>query len=99
MFKTRKEFLQELMRLAGLSSIEEADRIAQIVIGLIKVRIGPDLSEAVAEAVPGDLAKGWRNICLPTEVMEVQEMMFELDEVGDGAQTAAAAETPMPEYG
>jgi uncharacterized protein (DUF2267 family) len=98
MFETRKEFLQEIMRRTGLKSLEEADRVAQVIIGLIKVRIGPELSEKVASAVPPDLAKGWTAIALPSEAMELQEMMFELEEVGE-EEPASPQEKERPEYG
>jgi uncharacterized protein (DUF2267 family) len=97
MFETRKKFLQEVMWRAGLKSLDEADRVAQVVIGLIKTCIGPELSEKVAEAVPPDLAKGWTAIALPSEVMELQEIMFELDEVGE--EPASPKESVRPEYG
>jgi uncharacterized protein (DUF2267 family) len=97
MVETRKEFLKKVMRLAGLQSIAQADRVAQVVIGLIKERIGPELSERVAEAVPADLAQGWRAIALPAEAMEVQEMMFEVEEVGE--ESRPPEETRAPEYG
>ena len=97
MFETRKEFLQEIMRRTGLKSLEEADKVAQVVIGLIKVRIGPELSEKVASAVPSDLARGWTAIALPSEAMELQEMMFELEEVGE--EPASPPEKVRPEYG
>ncbi len=58
--KTRKEFLEKLMKLTDIESIEKADRIAQIFISLIKARIGEDLSDRIAETVPEDLGKGWR---------------------------------------
>ena len=97
MYETRKEFLQHVKRLARLSSIEEADRAAQVVIGLIKARIGPALSDKVAAAVPFDLAEGWRAIALPGEAMELQEMMFELEEVGE--EEVPPQEGAAPEYG
>ena len=97
MVETRKEFLEKVKRLAGLNSIAHADRVAQVVIGLIKERIGPELSEKIAEAVPADLAQGWRAIALPTEAMEVQEMMFEVEEVGE--ERKPPKETRHPEYG
>ncbi|MEW5722056.1 MAG: DUF2267 domain-containing protein [Thermodesulfobacteriota bacterium] len=91
MFKTRKEFLLEVMRQTGLTSLDEADRIVQVVIGLIKARIGPDLSELVAKSVPEDLAQGWRNIALPREAMELQEMLceegLEIDELSEEKPT------------
>ncbi|MEW6266337.1 MAG: hypothetical protein AB1641_24955 [Thermodesulfobacteriota bacterium] len=98
MFKTRKEFLLEFMRLADLKSLEEADRIAQVAIGLIKARIGGPLSELVAEAVPEDLSKGWRMIALPNDAMELQEMVCEetlvLEEVSENPIPASKVETP-----
>ncbi|MBU2548145.1 MAG: DUF2267 domain-containing protein [Proteobacteria bacterium] len=98
MFETRKEFLKELLRLSGLKSIEEADRVARVVIGLIKARIGPELSDRVAEAVPPDLRMGWRSIALPAEVMELQEIMFEMDEIAE--VQLAPSEPPVPyDYG
>jgi uncharacterized protein (DUF2267 family) len=97
MFETRKKFLQEVMRRAGLKSLDEADRVAQVVIGLIKARIGPQLSEKVAQAVSPDLATGWMTIALPSEAMELQEMMFELEEVGE--EPASPGESVRPEYG
>jgi hypothetical protein len=77
--------------------MEEADRVAQAVIGLIKERIGPDLSEKIAEAVPPDLGLGWREIALPREAMELQEMMFEVEEVGE--EPSPPRESIAPEYG
>lgn len=97
MYETRKAFLQEIKRLAGLKSLEEADFLAQVVIGLIKARIGPELSEQIAKAVSEDLAMGWRTIALPSEAMELQEMMFELEETG--SYEAPTHEEHPPEYG
>jgi uncharacterized protein (DUF2267 family) len=97
MFETRKEFLQQVMKLAGLASLEEADRVAQVVIGLVKARIGPEVSQRVAEAVSPDLAKGWLSVALPGEVIEMQEMIFELKEVGEEAKKPK--ETTTPSYG
>ena len=97
MFETRREFLKELADRAGLHSIKEADRIAQIVIGLIKARIGPELSRKIAEAVPIDLGRGWLGIAIPGEFMELQEMMFELEEVGTAPEPVP--EPFPPEYG
>lgn len=96
MFETRKEFLLEVKSRAGLKSLEEADRLAQIVISLIKARIGPALSEEVARKISQDLAMGWRSIALPQEAMEMQEMMFELEE---GDSRLSRQEQYPPEYG
>jgi uncharacterized protein (DUF2267 family) len=97
MYRTRKEFLVRLQDLAGLKSQEEADRIAQVVIGLIKAGISPEASEAVAASVGPDLAEGWRNIALPDEALEFQEMMSELEEVRE--EPRARREDVPPEYG
>ncbi len=97
MYETRKEFLTHVMRLSGLGSLAEADRVSQVVIGLIKDRVGPGLSEKIAQAVPVDLAIGWREIALPKEAMELQEMMFEVEEVGE--ESKFASELSPPEYG
>lgn len=96
MFETRKEFLLEFKARAGLKTLEEADRLAQIVISLIKARIGPKLSETIARKISQDLAMGWRSIALPQEAMEMQEMMFELEE---GGVKPPPAEAHPPEYG
>ncbi len=97
MYETRKEFLQEIKSRAGLKSLAEADFLAQTVISLIKARIGPELSEGIAKAVSEDLGMGWRGIVMPSEAMEVQEMMFELEE-GAADQDPAQEEHPA-EYG
>lgn len=64
MVKTRKEFLEKFMKLADIDRLERADEIAQIMISLIKVEIGEDLSERIAETVPEDLGKGWKAVSL-----------------------------------
>lgn len=97
MYKTRKGFLRQFMRLAGIASMEEADRLAQVVIGLIKAGIPHELSDRIAQAVSVDLAKGWRHIALPSEALEMQEMMNELEEVGE--TPAPPKEVLPPEYG
>ena len=97
MYKTRKEFLKQFMRLANISSLEEADRLAQVFIGLIKAGIPHELSETIATSVPRDLSKGWRNIALPSEALELQEMMGELEEVRE--TPARPKELTPPEYG
>lgn len=96
MFETRKEFLLEVKKRAGLKSLEEADRVAQIVISLIKARIGPELSEEIARKTSQDLAMGWRAIALPQEALEMQEMIFELEEE---SAKPPQRELHPPEYG
>jgi len=45
MIKTRKEFLEALMRMADLKDLEQADRVARAFIALTKLIIGPELSQ------------------------------------------------------
>ncbi len=80
MYNTRKEFLLEVQRRAGLDSLKEADRISRIIIGLIKARIPAHVSELIAQSVPRGLAKGWTMIALPEEAIELQDLMSELEE-------------------
>jgi uncharacterized protein (DUF2267 family) len=79
--QTRREFLQELKKLAGLQSLDEADFIAKIVIGLIKERIGPELSDKIANSISQNLAMDWRSIALPSETTEQQKLLFKLEEI------------------
>ena len=60
--KTRKEFLEAVMRMANLKDLEQADDAAQAVISLTKAIIGKDLSQKIAEVSPPDLRKGWESI-------------------------------------
>ena len=60
--KTRKEFLEAVMKMANLKDLEQADDAAQAVISLTKTIIGKDLSQKIAEVSPPDLRKGWESI-------------------------------------
>ncbi len=60
--KTRKEFLEALMKMADLKDLEQADHAAQAVISLTKLIIGDELSQKVAEVSPPDLRQGWESI-------------------------------------
>ncbi len=60
--KTRKEFLEAVMKMANLKDIEQADHAAQAVISLTKAIIGEGLSKKIAEVSPPDLRKGWESI-------------------------------------
>jgi uncharacterized protein (DUF2267 family) len=60
--KTRKEFLEAVMKMANLRDLEQADDAAQAVISLTKAIIGKDLSQKIAEVSPPDLRKGWESI-------------------------------------
>jgi len=60
--KTRKEFLEAVMKMANLKDLEQADDAAQAVISLTKAIIGRELSQRIAEVSPPDLRKGWESI-------------------------------------
>lgn len=60
--KTRKEFLEAVMKMANLKDLEQADAAAQAVIALTKAIIGVELSRRIAEVSPPDLRKGWISI-------------------------------------
>jgi len=60
--KTRKEFLEAVMKMANLKDLEQAHDAAQAVISLTKAIIGKDLSQKIAEVSPPDLRKGWESI-------------------------------------
>ncbi len=60
--KTRKEFLEAVMKMANLKDLEQADDAAQAVISLTKAIIGNELSRKIAEVSPPDLRKGWESI-------------------------------------
>jgi uncharacterized protein (DUF2267 family) len=60
--KTRKEFLEAVMKMANLKDLEQADDAAQAVISLTKAIIGKELSQKIAEVSPPDLRKGWESI-------------------------------------
>lgn len=80
--KTRKEFLEALMRMAGLRNIEEADRAARAFIALTKMIIGPELSQKIAEVSPPDLRVGWELVKeAQMDDFERDEMLLELGEV------------------
>ena len=59
---TRKEFLQEVMKMANLKDLKQADDAARAVISLTKLIIGPKLSEKIAKVTPPDLREGWESI-------------------------------------
>jgi tripartite-type tricarboxylate transporter receptor subunit TctC len=60
--KTRKEFLEEVMKMANLKDLKQADDATQAVISLTKLIIGPKLSEKIAKISPPDLRVGWESI-------------------------------------
>jgi len=80
--KTRKEFLEAVMKMANLKDLKQADDAARAVISLTKVIIGEELSQKIAEVSPPDLRKGWESIA-PSQVdyYERDELLFETGEV------------------
>ena len=46
---TRKEFLEEVMKMANLKDLKQADDATQAVISLTKLIIGTKLSEKIAK--------------------------------------------------
>ena len=59
---TRKEFLEEVMKMANLKDLKQADDATQAVISLTKLIIGPKLSQKIAKISPPDLRQGWESI-------------------------------------
>ena len=53
--KTRKEFLEAVMKMANLRDLKEADAAARAVISLTKLIIGDELSQKIADVSPSDL--------------------------------------------
>jgi tripartite-type tricarboxylate transporter receptor subunit TctC len=59
---TRKEFLEEVMKMANLKDLKQADDATQAVISLTKLIIGHKLSQKIAKISPPDLREGWESI-------------------------------------
>jgi tripartite-type tricarboxylate transporter receptor subunit TctC len=59
---TRKEFLEEVMKMANLKDLKQADDATRAVISLTKLIIGPKLSQKIAKISPPDLREGWESI-------------------------------------
>jgi tripartite-type tricarboxylate transporter receptor subunit TctC len=59
---TRKEFLQEVMKMANLKDLKQADDATRAVISLTKFIIGTKLSQKIAKISPPDLREGWESI-------------------------------------
>jgi tripartite-type tricarboxylate transporter receptor subunit TctC len=59
---TRKEFLEEVMKMANLKDLKQADDATQAVISLTKLIIGTKLSKKIAKISPPDLREGWESI-------------------------------------
>jgi tripartite-type tricarboxylate transporter receptor subunit TctC len=59
---TRKEFLEQVMKMANLKDLKQADEATRAVISLTKLIIGPKLSQKIAKVSPPDLREGWEAI-------------------------------------
>jgi uncharacterized protein (DUF2267 family) len=82
--KTRKEFLEAVMKMAELKDLEQADHAAQAVISLTKLIIGDELSQKIAEVSPPDLRQGWESIRAAQEdVFQRDERLFETGETDE----------------
>jgi uncharacterized protein (DUF2267 family) len=80
--KTRKEFLEAVMKMANLKDLKQANDAARAVISLTKAIIGEELSQKIAEVSPPDLRKGWESIELSQiDYYERDELLFETGEV------------------
>jgi len=87
MIKTRKEFLEALMRMADLKDLEQADRVARAFIALTKLIIGPELSQKIAEVSPPDLRAGWEFVrTAQLDDFERDERLMEIGEVEEKAE-------------
>ncbi|MBP1733028.1 MAG: hypothetical protein H6Q55_3457 [Deltaproteobacteria bacterium] len=80
--KTRKEFVEAVMKMANLKDLRAADEAARAVISLTKLIIGDELSQRIAEVSPPDLRQGWESIRVAQEDdYERDELLFETGEV------------------
>jgi len=80
--KTRKEFLEAVMKMANLKDLEQADDAARAVISLTKLIIGDELSQKIADVSPPDLRQGWDSIrTAQQDDFQRDEHLFETGEV------------------
>jgi uncharacterized protein (DUF2267 family) len=87
--KTRKEFLEAVMKMANLKDLKEADAAARAVISLTKLIIGEELSQKIAEVTPPDLRMGWESIrAAQQDDFERDENLFETGEVEEEKEEA-----------
>jgi len=85
--KTRKEFLEAVMRMASLKDLKQADDAARAVISLTKLIIGEELSQKIADASPPDLREGWEAIeVAQLDDYERDERLFEIGEIEEEGQ-------------
>jgi uncharacterized protein (DUF2267 family) len=86
--KTRKEFLEAVMRMAKLKDLKQADDAARAVISLTKLIIGDELSQKIADVSPSDLRQGWESIRAAEEDdFERDERLFETGETDEELET------------
>ena len=79
--KTRKEFLEAVMKMAYLKDVKEADKVSRAVISLMKFLIGDELSQKIADVSPLDLREGWESIrAAQSDHFERHEVLFETGE-------------------
>ena len=82
--KTRKEFLEAVMKMANLRDLEQANDAASAVISLTKLIIGEELSQRIADASPPDLREGWESVKVAQEdYFGRDERLFETGETDD----------------
>jgi uncharacterized protein (DUF2267 family) len=92
--KTRKEFLEAVMRMANLKDLRQANDAATAVISLTKRIIGDELSGKIAAVVPPDLRQGWESIEVAKEdVFERDERLFESGETDEELETERKLKT------
>ena len=85
--KTRKEFLEAVMKMANLKDLEQANDAAGAVISLTKLIIGDELSQKIAEVSPPDLRQGWESIrAAGQDDFERDENLFETGEVEEARE-------------
>jgi uncharacterized protein (DUF2267 family) len=82
--KTRKEFLEAVMKMADLKDLEQADNAAKAVISLTKLIIGDELSQKIADVSPPDLRQGWESIrAAQQDGFQRDESLFETGETDE----------------
>jgi uncharacterized protein (DUF2267 family) len=82
--KTRKEFLEAVMKMANFTDLQQADDAVRAVISLTKLIIGDELSQRIAEVSPPDLREGWESIrAAQMDDFERDELIFETGEVSE----------------
>ena len=87
--KTRKEFLEALMKMANFNDLKQADEAARAVISLTKLIIGEELSQKIAEVTPPDLRVGWESVrAAQLDVYERDERLFEIGEIEEEGVSA-----------